>query len=149
MCTVHIYIRGRYAGKLEEENMEKELTIEDLRAGDVIEISRVVEITSVDKFQGTVSEKGTGGKVRLKKSHYAHPDSRERPFKFTKVKKAETKPVHWPPQLDDVWELEGKRHHAIQNFGTIQFVDKTGYRHATDPFKKTGIKLVYRAGRPI
>lgn len=148
MCTVYIYIRGRYAGKLEEENME-ELTIDALRAGDVIEISRVVEITSVNRYQGTVSEKGTGGKVRLRKSPFAYSDSRERPFKFTMVSKAETTPVHWPPQLDDVWELEGKRHHAIQNYGTIEFVDRTGYHYTTDFFKKRDIKLVYRAGNTL
>lgn len=130
------------------------LTINDLKQGDEIEITRRVIVNSVDTSEGAVYEKGSGTKVRLGKATYSWYGSSREPiiFKFTRVKEAEKTIEHWPPQRGDVWELEGEQFHVLaRTFASSDssFYNNNGYAYSFSSMKKPGIKLVYRAGNSL
>lgn len=128
------------------------VTINDLKIGDEIEITRRVKISTVDTYDGVVYEKGNGTKVRLVKPDYSYSNKPPVVFTFTRVKEADKTIEHWPPQKGDVWELDGAQYHALASSygsGEASFYNTSGFSYTLANMKKPGIKLVYRAGNSL
>ena len=150
--------------EIQEEDMANlvgsKVSLDDLKEGDTVTVTRDVVVSSVDKYDGVVFEKNTGNKIRLRQPKYGSSNGKQLP-QYTAVLKTRpvSAPTHWPPQVGDKWKTAGGVEYSIiktgntynPDGGKVAYPDDTynGYTISLAELQAKNPTLAYRNGNAL
>jgi hypothetical protein len=127
-----LYSKYRWKAEIQEDFMGTinklagdKLSIDDVKIGDTITVTRDVVVSSVDSSEGVVVEKGTGNKVRMQQPKFGSFSGKTLPtYAVTLKARPVDEPKNWPPQQGDKWRV------GSSITGTEYTIQQTSYKRS-------------------